>query len=91
VLVVGVILGAFVGAQFLSAEPVSFLPETYYSWPGLMLLAVGGFLVGFGTRYASGCTSGHTIMGLSNLHWPSLVATISFFIGGLLMVHVFGF
>jgi hypothetical protein len=46
---------------------------------------VGGFFVGFGTRYAGGCTSGHSIMGLSNLQFPSLVATICFFIGGLIM------
>jgi uncharacterized membrane protein YedE/YeeE len=42
-------------------------------------------LVGFGTRYAGGCTSGHAIMGLSNLQWPSLVATIMFMIGGIVM------
>ena len=43
-----------------------------------------GFLVGFGTRYAQGCTSGHGILGLSALQWPSLVATASFFLGGIL-------
>ncbi len=91
VLVAGVILGAFIGSQFLSAAPVSFLPTDYYSWRGLILLVVGGFLVGFGTRYANGCTSGHTITGLASLHWPSLIASISFFIGGLFMVHVLGF
>lgn len=55
---------------------------------GFLLIVVGGFLVGFGTRYANGCTSGHSIMGLSNLQWPSLVATVSFFAGGLLMTWV---
>ena len=53
-----------------------------------MVLAVGGFLVGFGTRYAGGCTSGHAISGLSNLQLPSLVAVIGFFIGGLVMTHL---
>ena len=53
----------------------------------LMMLIIGGFLVGFGTRYAGGCTSGHAISGLSNLQIPSLVAVIGFFIGGLLMTH----
>ena len=53
----------------------------------LFLLILGGFLVGFGTRYASGCTSGHAISGLSNLQLPSLIAVIGFFAGGLLMVH----
>jgi len=54
---------------------------------GLIFLVIGGLLVGFGTRYAGGCTSGHTIFGLATLQWPSLVATISFFIGGLLVTH----
>ena len=49
---------------------------------GFFFFIVGGFLVGFGTRYAGGCTSGHSIMGLSNLQWPSLVATIAFMVGG---------
>ena len=51
----------------------------------LFLLIVGGFFVGFGARYAGGCTSGHAISGLSNLQLPSLIAVIGFFIGGLLM------
>jgi uncharacterized membrane protein YedE/YeeE len=55
---------------------------------GLFFIIIGGFLVGFGTRYAGGCTSGHAIMGLSNLQWPSLVATISFMIGGFFMTHL---
>ena len=70
------------------------LPTEIYSWEslfslrGFILLVVGGFLVGFGTRYAGGCTSGHAIMGLSNLQWPSLVATISFMAGGFLMANL---
>lgn len=55
---------------------------------GFILMIVGGFLVGFGTRYANGCTSGHSIMGLSNLQWPSLVATICFMIGGFIMTNL---
>lgn len=54
------------------------------SW---ILLLVGGFLIGFGARYAGGCTSGHAITGLSNLQLPSLVAVIGFFAGGLAMTH----
>lgn len=50
-----------------------------------LLLLSGGILVGFGSRYAGGCTSGHAISGLSNLQLPSLIAVIGFFIGGLLM------
>lgn len=52
---------------------------------GFILMVVGGFFVGFGTRYAGGCTSGHSIMGMSNLQLPSLIATICFFLGGLIM------
>jgi len=53
----------------------------------LAILVIGGFLVGFGARYAGGCTSGHAISGLSNLQLPSLIAVIGFFIGGLVMIH----
>lgn len=55
---------------------------------GFTVLLVGGLLVGFGTRYAGGCTSGHAISGLSNLQIPSLIAVVGFFIGGLIMVHL---
>jgi uncharacterized membrane protein YedE/YeeE len=64
-----------------------FAVSQIFSLRGLIFLVFGGFLVGFGTRYAGGCTSGHSIMGLSNLQWPSLVATISFMIGGLVCTH----
>ncbi len=62
--------------------------ESLLSWRGLILLVGGGFLVGFGTRYAGGCTSGHAIMGLSNLQFPSLIATISFMAGGFIMANL---
>ena len=71
----------------------SLLPPEIYSWEyvlsakGLAILIGGGFLVGFGTRYAGGCTSGHAITGLSDLQIPSLIAVIGFFIGGLIMTH----
>jgi uncharacterized membrane protein YedE/YeeE len=58
------------------------------SLKGILLFVVGGFFIGFGTRYAGGCTSGHAIMGLSSLQWPSLIATCCFFAGGLLMTWV---
>lgn len=63
--------------------------QIFSSVNGILLLFLGGILIGFGTRYAGGCTSGHAISGLSNLQLPSLIAVIGFFIGGLLMVHVF--
>jgi uncharacterized membrane protein YedE/YeeE len=62
--------------------------QSLFTWKGFLIIVVGGFLVGFGTRYAGGCTSGHSIMGLSNLQWPSLVATISFMIGGFIMANI---
>ena len=64
------------------------MPADIFSWQqlltvkGIGFMIAGGFLVGFGTRYAGGCTSGHSIMGLSSLQWPSLVATICFMAGG---------
>jgi uncharacterized membrane protein YedE/YeeE len=53
----------------------------------IFILLIGGILVGFGARYAGGCTSGHAISGLSNLQLPSLIAVIGFFAGGLVMIH----
>lgn len=54
---------------------------------GIIMAIVGGFLVGFGARYAKGCTSGHAITGLAHFQLPSLLTVIGFFIGGLLMTH----
>ena len=70
------------------------VPTDLFNWQalltprGLILIVAGGFLVGFGTRYAGGCTSGHSISGLSNLQWPSLVATCCFMIGGLITANL---
>ncbi len=80
---VGIALGGFVATHYLSSEPIDFLPESYKSVGGALRLFIGGILIGFGTRYAGGCTSGHAITGIANLNWPSLVATIFFFVGGL--------
>lgn len=69
--------------------PVSiFNFESLFTLKGFLLMIVGGFLIGFGTRWAGGCTSGHAISGLSNLQLPSLIAVIGFFIGGLIMTHL---
>ncbi len=70
------------------------VPPEIFSWDalftprGFILLVGGGFLVGFGTRYAGGCTSGHSIMGLSNLQLPSLIATICFMAGGFFVANL---
>jgi len=83
--------------QFLSSMGITdfngLMPSELFHWnalftsKGFYLMIVGGFMVGFGTRYARGCTSGHGILGLSALQWPSLIATMSFFIGGILFSH----
>ncbi len=65
-----------------------FGPEAFSQPKTLLILLIGGLLVGFGARYAGGCTSGHSISGISNFQLPSLIATIGFFIGGLIMVHL---
>jgi len=65
-----------------------FGPEFLSSPKGIFVLLFGGLLVGFGSAYAGGCTSGHAISGLSNLQLPSLVAVIGFFVGGLVMTHL---
>ena len=75
------------GATYVPEE--IFGADAVWSLRSLVFLVGGGFLVGFGTRYANGCTSGHAISGLSNLQYWSLIAVIGFFIGGLLMTHVF--
>ncbi|MFC4872513.1 YeeE/YedE family protein [Negadavirga shengliensis] len=72
----------------------SLLPADIFTWDnlftlkGLVFFVIGGFMIGFGTRYAGGCTSGHAIMGISNLQWPSLVATLFFMLGGFVMTHL---
>ena len=73
-------------SNLLPKEIFSF--ESLFTLRGLILLIGGGFLVGFGSRYAGGCTSGHAIMGLSTLQVSSLVATISFMAGGFIMANV---
>ncbi len=83
VFALGIALGALLATRFLSATPPELLPASFHTLRGGLLLLSGGFLIGFGTRYAGGCTSGHSITGIANLNWPSLVATIFFFVGGL--------
>ena len=70
------------------APQVLFGNEVFTSIKGIAILLIGGLLIGFGTRYAGGCTSGHAISGLSNLQIPSLKAVIGFFIGGLIMAYL---
>lgn len=79
----GLVAGGAVATFLLSSNPSPVLPEHLHSPAGALKLLGGGVLIGFGTRYAAGCTSGHSIMGLSNLQKASLFATLAFFAGGL--------
>jgi uncharacterized membrane protein YedE/YeeE len=60
-----------------------FSSHSLLSMQNILMIVLGGMMVGFGTRYAGGCTSGHAIAGLSGLQWPSLIATICFMLGGI--------
>jgi uncharacterized membrane protein YedE/YeeE len=72
------------------ASPLSLVPLDVFNWAalltprGLLVMVGGGFLVGFGTAYAGGCTSGHGVLGLASFQLPSLLAVLGFFAGGLL-------
>ena len=72
----------------------SLLPTSLFNWSSLLtikgfsFMVIGGFFVGFGTRYAAACTSGHAIMGLSSLQLPSLIATVCFMAGGFIMANL---
>jgi uncharacterized membrane protein YedE/YeeE len=71
----------------------SLIPTDILNWTalftlkGFLMMVVGGLMIGFGTRYAGGCTSGHAITGLSTLQWPSLIATCCFMLGGFIMAN----
>jgi uncharacterized membrane protein YedE/YeeE len=92
--VAGVLIGGILGGVVLSDGTTELMPREYFNWNelatarGLIMMIAGGFMVGFGTRYARGCTSGHGITGLSALQWPSLLATMSFFLGGILFTYL---
>lgn len=82
-------------SQLGFGAPDSVQPDELFGWEavlslkGFLILAIGGLLVGFGSRYAGGCTSGHAISGISDLQIPSLIAVVGFFIGGLTMTFLF--
>ncbi len=86
--VIGIAVGALITQFFLSSAPKQFLPPGYFSPMGYVILFFGGLFVGFGTRYANGCTSGHAITGISLLNPGSLYATLSFFISGALFTWI---
>jgi uncharacterized membrane protein YedE/YeeE len=88
-LLIGLVLGGFLSAVLSGGwaptwalgvfdEAIGFGPVGKVAW-----MFMGGLLVGFGTRLAGGCTSGHGIFGLSNLEFPSLLTTLSFMAAGI--------
>jgi hypothetical protein len=93
--IIGISAGAMGELRALGiSDFTGLLPTELFNWnslatlPGFLMIIGGGFLVGFGARYAGGCTSGHAISGLADLQFPSLVAVIGFFIGGLFVTYV---
>ncbi len=75
--------------DFTSLVPADLFPwHSLASIRGVLLIVVGGFLVGFGTRYADGCTSGHSIHGISTFQKASIIATLCFFLGGLFSTYI---
>jgi uncharacterized membrane protein YedE/YeeE len=81
-LILGLITAPLLAALFFEIRPIV---EVDADWFAILL---AGLLVGFGTQYGSGCTSGHGICGLSRLSPRSLVATLSFMIAGFMTVYV---
>lgn len=93
--IIGISAGAMADLRALGLSDFhGLLPREIFNWeslltlPGFLMIVGGGFLVGFGARYAGGCTSGHAISGLADLQFPSLVAVVGFFIGGLFVTYV---
>jgi len=82
-LVLGLVLGGFVSETFLGGAGIPLQAEDASSFSGLIVLFIGGILIGFGTRWADGCTGGHTINGIAQLKLSSLVSSICFIAGGL--------
>lgn len=90
VFVGGIVFGSFLANSRLISPPLHLLPPDSATLAGGFKLLAGGFLVGFGARYAGGCTSGHSITGIANLNAPSLLATCCFFAGGLAVTWLTG-
>ena len=80
--ILGMLLGGVLYEYGLASQPTP--TSTLAPWA----MSVGGFLVGFGTRMGSGCTSGHGVCGLGRLSLRSLVAVLTFLITAILTVFV---
>jgi uncharacterized protein len=101
VFVAGIAIGGFIAMFGMTAAGYGIEPGQYLlprelfdwehytsAWPMLLLLA-GGFLIGFGTRYAGGCTGGHAINGIATFQRASIIATLAFMAGGFAMANLF--
>ncbi len=75
-------------------DTTGFAPAQLFSFkalatiPGFVVLVIGGFLIGFGSRYAGGCVSGHSMTGMSDLQWTSMLATCCIFAGGIFTAYI---
>src|SRR6056297_361280 len=89
-LVLGIVIGSFISSILSGQFQIQFLPEFWIAEFGqtpllrLIVAIIGGFFMGFGSRWAGGCTSGHGISGTLQLAISSWIAVIFFFIGGIL-------
>ncbi len=90
---VGILLSALASSYFISLEDlvienvpneIPYLMGEIYTSDNAFLFLIGGLLIGFGARYADGCTAGNCIMGVSQFSVSSIIATVSFFIAGVL-------
>lgn len=89
-LVLGLIIGAFISAKLSGQFQFSWIPSQWQAMVGdaplirWIVALTGGIIMGFGARWAGGCTSGHGISGTLQLAVSSWLAAMSFFVGGIL-------
>ena len=72
-------------------QQLGYVPAELYSIgsaANIFVLLTGGFFIGFGARYANGCTAGHAIMGCALLSPASIISTACFFLGGLIATYL---
>ncbi|MBP2132528.1 putative membrane protein YedE/YeeE [Methanomicrobium sp. W14] len=90
-LVLGIVIGAFLSSVLSGVFEITWVPDMFASEFGdspvlrLIVALTGGVIMGFGARFAGGCTSGHGISGTTQLSLTSIVAVIFMFCGGIAM------
>ena len=94
---IGLVISSIIIPTLIDIENISKIEEnsTYglinkkiYDFSNIFIFFIGGMFIGYGSRYANGCTAGHCIMGISQFSLSSLISTVSFFIGGLFVSHI---